>query len=183
MIYATTVSTPKELQQILELQKRNLKQHISEAEKDEQGFVTMSFSTEMLEKFHSFAPSIIIKDDGKVIAYAIVLLQEGRQSYPGLEPMFINLEKLQWKEKSLYNYKFYVMGQICIDKEYRGIGLFDKLYMKHKEIYQQQYDFIVTTISTSNFRSLKAHKRVGFVPINRFTDPLDEWDVVLWDWS
>jgi hypothetical protein len=183
MIYATTVNNKEELQQILDLQKKNLKQHISETEKDEQGYVTMSFSMDMLEKFHSYAPSIIMKDDDKVVAYAIVLLQEGRQSYPGLEPMFVNLEKLNWKEKSLYNYKFYVMGQVCVDKEYRGVGLFDKLYLKHKEIHQRQFDFIVTTISTSNLRSLNAHKRVGFVPINKFTDPLDEWDVLLWDWS
>ena len=182
MIYVTTVSTKNELQQILDLQERNLKQNISKAEKDEQGFVTMSFSMDMLEKFHSNAPSIIIKDDNKVVAYSIVLLQEGRQSYPGLEPMFINLEKLNWREKSLYNYKFYVMGQVCVDKEYRGMGLFDKLYLKHKEIYQHRFDFIMTTISTSNLRSLNAHKRVGFVTINRFTDTMDEWDVVLWNW-
>ncbi|MBS1609300.1 MAG: GNAT family N-acetyltransferase [Bacteroidetes bacterium] len=183
MIDTTTVSTKDELQQILDLQKRNLKQHISEAEKEEQGFVTMSFSMPMMETLHAVAPSIIIKDDHNVIAYAIVLLQQGRKAYPALEPMFVNLEKLNWQGKPLYHYNFYIMGQVCVDKGYRGLGLFDMLYLKHKEIYQHQYDFIVTTISTSNLRSLNAHKRVGFVTINTFTDNLDEWDVVLWDWS
>ena len=182
MIQATTVSTKYELQQILDLQKKNLKQHISPEEKDEQGFVTMPFTMNMLEKFHAIAPAVIIKDDNKVIAYAMVVLLEGRKSYPDLEPMFASFEKLTWQGKSLYDYEFYVMGQICIDKEYRSKGLFDMLYQKHKEIYQSRFDFIITEISTSNFRSLKAHKRVGFVTINTFTDPLDEWDVVVWDW-
>lgn len=183
MIYATTVSSKNELQQILDLQKKNLKENISETEKDEQGFLTMSFSMPMLEALHTVAPSIIIKDDNKVVAYAMVLLQEGRKAYPALEPMFVNLEKLNWQEKPLYNYNFYVMGQVCVDKAYRSSGLFDKLYLKHKEIYQDKFDFIVTTISTGNVRSLNAHKRVGFITINTFTDPLDEWDVVLWNWS
>ena len=183
MIYATTVSTKDELQQILDLQRKNLKQHITVDEKEEQGFLTMPFKMDMLEKFHSFAPAVIIKDDDQVVAYAIVVLQEGRKSYPDLEPMFVNLEKLTWKDKSLHDYKFYVMGQICVDKAYRNKGLFDMLYHKHKDIYQHQFDFIVTEISTSNYRSLKAHKRVGFVTINTFSDVLDEWDVVLWNWT
>jgi len=182
MIQATTVTTPGELLQILDLQKRNLKQHISEEEKDEQGFVTMPFNIQMLEVFHSLAPSVIIKDDDEVVAYAMVLLQEGRYAYPGLEPMFVNFNKLSWKGKPLYDYKFYVMGQVCVDKAYRSKGLFDILYQKHKEIYENKFDFIVTEISTSNYRSLKAHKRVGFVTINTFKDSMDEWDVVVWDW-
>lgn len=183
MIYATTVSTKDELQQILDLQKKNLKQHISSDEKEEQGFLTMPFSMDMLEKFHAIAPAVIVKDDDLVAAYAIVVLQEGRKSYPDLEPMFLNLEKLSWQGKSLHDYNFYVMGQICVDKAYRSKGLFDMLYDKHKEIYQHQFDFIVTEISTSNYRSLKAHKRVGFVTIHTFNDALDQWDVVLWNWK
>jgi len=135
-----------------------------------------------LEKLHAVAPTVIIKDDDAVVAYAMVLLQEGRKAYPDLEPMFVNFENLSWRGKPLYDYNFYAMGQICVDKAYRSKGLFDMLYQKHKEIYQHEFDFIVTEISTSNSRSLNAHKRVGFVTINTFTDPLDEWDVVLWDW-
>ena len=167
----------------ISLQKKNLKQNISPEEKDAEGFVTMVFTMPMLQQFHELAPSIIIKDDSTVVAYAIVLLQQGRKAYPGLEPMFVNFEKLTWKSKPLYDYKFYAMGQICIDKAYRSKGLFDMLYQKHKEIYKEQFDFIITEISASNFRSLKAHKRIGFEIINTFRDAMDEWNVALWDWK
>jgi L-amino acid N-acyltransferase YncA len=183
MITATTVKSIEELEQILSLQKKNLKQNITLQEKDSQGFVTMEFTMPMLQELHALAPDVVIKDDDKVVAYAIVLLQEGRKAYPTLEPMFVSFEKLNWKGKPLHDYKFYAMGQICIDKAYRGRGLFDMLYQKHKEIYKDQFDFIITEISTSNYRSLRAHKRVGFQTINTFRDVMDEWDVVIWDWK
>ena len=183
MIIATTVTSVGDLEQIIALQKKNLKQNITEQEKNSQGFVTMEFTMPMLQQLHVLAPDIIIKDDDKIVGYAMVLLQEGRKAYPALEPMFVNFEKLRWKDKPLYDYKFYAMGQICIDKDYRGKGLFDMLYKKHREIYQDQFDFIITEISSSNYRSLKAHKRVGFTTINTFRDPMDEWDVVIWDWK
>ncbi|MES1216350.1 MAG: GNAT family N-acetyltransferase [Bacteroidota bacterium] len=183
MITATTVSTTEELEQIISLQKKYLKQNITEEEKQSQGFLTMEFTIPMLQTLHDLAPSIIIKNENKVIAYAIVLLQEGRKVYPTLEPMFVNFERLNWKGKPLYDYRFYAMGQICVDKSYRNKGLFDMLYQKHKEIYKDQFDFIITEVSTSNYRSLKAHSRVGFETINTFTDAMDEWAVVLWDWK
>jgi GNAT superfamily N-acetyltransferase len=183
MITATTVTSIQELEQIIALQKKNLKQNITPEEKDSEGFVTMEFTIPMLQQLHALAPNVIIKDDDKIVAYAIVLLQEGRKAYPSLEPMFASFEKLTWKEKPLYDYKFYAMGQICIDKDYRGKGLFDMLYQKHKEIYKDQFDFIITEISTSNYRSLNAHKRAGFETITKFRDVMDEWAVVIWDWK
>ena len=183
MITATVVTSANELQQIIDLQRKNLKQHISQEEKEQQGFLTMEFSMPMIQQLHDLAPSVIAKDNDKVIAFAIVLLQEGRTAYPDLEPMFLNFENLQWNNKPLKAYSFYVMGQICVDKDYRGKGLFDILYRQHREIYQKQFDFIVTEISTSNYRSLNAHKRVGFKTINTFRDKMDEWDVVVWDWK
>ncbi|MGC4036253.1 MAG: GNAT family N-acetyltransferase [Chitinophagaceae bacterium] len=182
MIYATTTSSENDLQQILDLQIKNLKNNISSEEKSEQGFLTMPFTMKMLEIFHAIAPSVIIKDDEKVVAYAIVLMQECRRAYPDLEPLFATFSRLSWKNKPLYDYNFYVMGQICIDKDYRSKGLFEMLYHKHRDTYQSQFDFIITDISTSNLRSLKAHHRVGFITIERFKDVLDEWDVVVWDW-
>ena len=182
MINPTTVCSIDELQQILRLQQMNLTQNISDKEKSEQGFVTMVYTLETLQELHKMEPSVIIKDDDKVIAYALVFPKEGRQIYPGFEPMFTNFEKLSWKGVPLNNYKFYVMGQICVAKEYRGKGMVELLYQKHKEIFQEQFDFIVTEISTNNLRSIKAHQAVGFNTINIHTDHKGEWEVVIWDW-
>jgi hypothetical protein len=57
------------------------------------------------------------------------------------------------------------------------------LYQKHKDIYSSQFDFILTEISTSNHRSLKAHEKIGFKTIYSHIDEMDEWNVVVWNWK
>lgn len=183
MLSLTTVDTKEELEQILELQQKNLIQNIDEQEMHTQGFVTMTHSLSVLQQMHDLAPSVIAKDEGEVIAYALVMLRDCRELFPPLEPMFKNFEHLTYKNHSLNDYRFYIMGQVCIDKKYRRTGLFDQLYKKHKEIYEPQFDFIVTEVSTRNHRSLRAHERTGFQVLDKYHDELDEWAVVLWDWQ
>ena len=183
MITLTTVTTNEELKEILALQQQNLAQNLDTSELQTQGFVTMIHDMDILQKMHNLAPSIIARDKGKVVGYALVMLRECRQLVPGLEPMFKNLDSLEYHGKPLNDYKFYVMGQVCIDKQYRRTGLFDQLYQKHKEIYSGQFDFIVTEVATRNQRSLRAHERVGFETLNIYRDDLDEWAVILWNWN
>ena len=182
MLNAGLTNTESDLKQILALQERNLKQNLSTEEKSAEGFLTMQFSLEMLQQLHELAPSVVVRDEDEIIAYAIVLLKEGRNAYPDLENMFLHLETLSWNDKPLVDYKFYVMGQICIDKNYRGQQVFNMLYNKHRELYQNSFDCLVTEISTSNHRSLRAHKKIGFQTIHTYKDYMDEWDVVIWDW-
>lgn len=182
MVTLTTVSGTGELQQILDLQRRNLAKNITATELQSQGFVTMIHDLGILQQMHNLAPSIIAKDDEQVAGYALVMLRECRQLFPPLEPMFKNFDELEFRGRALNDYRFYVMGQVCIDKQYRGSGLFDKLYQKHKEVYSPRYDFIVTEVATRNSRSLRAHERVGFDTLNVYRDELDEWAVILWDW-
>jgi GNAT superfamily N-acetyltransferase len=148
-----------------------------------QGFVTLHHDLATLEQMHRLAPSVIIKDDNIVVAYALTMLQECRQLMPHLEPMFSLFDKLRWNNKPLNDYSFYVMGQICIAKEYRSKGLFEKLYQHHKKVYQTKFNLCVTEISSRNHRSLRAHQKIGFKVIHTHTDKLDEWVVVGWDWG
>lgn len=182
MIKLTTVATTEELEQILALQQRNLQQNIDETEMQTQGFVTMIHNIDVLQQMHNLAPSVVAKDGDKVIGYALVMLRECRELFPPLEPMFKNFDSLEYRYRPLKEYRFYVMGQVCIDKQYRRTGLFDQLYQKHKEIYGGQFDFIMTEVSTRNLRSLRAHERVGFETLNTYSDELDEWSVILWNW-
>ena len=183
MLYTGPVTTTDELQQILQLQKINHVRHIEESEMQTQGFVTMMHTLNILEQMHNLSPSVIIKDDDKVVAYALTMLRECRQLMPSLEPMFATFDKVSWNNKPLNDYRFYVMGQVCISKSYRGQGLFEQLYQYHKKIYQPQFELFVTEISTRNRRSLRAHEKVGFKTIHTHRDKLDEWEIVAWDWN
>ena len=183
MFSATTTSGTSDLQQMLLLQKKNLPTNISKEEMQSQGFVTVNHSLEMLEMMHKLAPSIIIKDDNKVVAYALTMLCERKNLVPELQTMFLGFDSLHWRGKPLNEYNYYVMGQVCIDKDYRGRGLFELLYQKHKEVYESTFDFMITEVATRNTRSMKAHKRIGFETVRVYKDELDEWEVVVWDWS
>lgn len=183
MLKATTVSGHADLQEILDLQAANLKNNISNDEMKSEGFVTVHHSYDTIQKMHNVAPSVIIKDNEKIVAYALVMLKECRDLVPTLEPMFALLDQLRWKDKALNGFSFYVMGQICIAKTHRRQGLFEMLYQKHKEIYQHQFDFIITEVSLSNPRSLRAHERVGFETIHTYRDNTDDWTVIAWDWK
>jgi hypothetical protein len=182
MIYSTLVNNTEELQEILDLQQQNLPQNISNEELRLQGFVTFQHDLETLQQFHQLAPSVIVKDDEKVIAYALTVVNEARHIFPPMESMFMLLETVRWKNKSFCDYRYYEMGQVCVAKEYRGKGVFEMLYQQHKKSYSNKYDLLVTKISTMNHRSLKAHKKVGFETIIIEKDELDEWAVVVWDW-
>ncbi|HVE61655.1 MAG TPA: GNAT family N-acetyltransferase [Chitinophagaceae bacterium] len=183
MLEVAIVNTEDELAQIYKLNQINLKQNLSETEKEEEGFVSWLYSMDLLKKMHQLAPSIIAKDQDKVIGYALVTLKEASEFHHDLKTMINSLEPLQYKNKPLFSYSFYCMGQICIDKNYRGKGVVNSLYQHHKKIYQNQFDLLVTEISTNNPRSQKAHEKLGFKTIHSYHDALDEWNVVVWDWQ
>jgi FR47-like protein len=183
MLEALIVTTEKELLQIHELNQINLKQNLTEATKKNEGFLTWLYSMELLKKMHQLSPSIIIKDVERLAAYALTTLKESETFHPDLKTMFRNLEKVYFQNQPLSFFKFYCMGQICVHEEYRGMGLVNMLYQKHREIYNTQYDFILTEISTSNTRSLRAHEKIGFETIYTYQDSVDEWNVVVWNWK
>jgi hypothetical protein len=183
MVKVTTVENTDELQQVIDLSKKNMVRDLSASEIQSQGFVTMQYTLDALQQMHSLAPSVVAKDGNNVVGYALVLPAEARSVFPPLEPLFVILQSLNWNNKPVTHYKFYIMGQVCIEKEYRALGLFDRLYEKHRELFSGKYDFVITEISTRNFRSMRAHERVGFRIINTHRDELDEWAVVLWDWT
>jgi GNAT superfamily N-acetyltransferase len=109
--------------------------------------------------------------------------RECRPLVPVLEPMFALLDGLAYQGQPLASRRFYVMGQVCVDKAHRGKGLFDALYHQHREQLRLRYDLCVTEIATRNTRSLRAHARVGFETVHTYRDASDTWAVVLWDWG
>ncbi len=166
---------------MLALQQLNLP-HRSSAEKiAQQGFVTVQHSLALLEKMNNAARHVIAKDGDKVVGYALVMLPSFQDMVPVLKPMFRKLETLSYFDTPLDSLKYYVMGQICIAEDYRGQGIFQGLYEKHKELYSSQFDLCITEVATRNPRSIRAHQKVGFEIIHTFTDETDTWHIIAWN--
>ena len=181
MITFDVARSEEDLHQILQLQKLNLKTEISDQTKKDQGFLTVNHKFEELKLMYDSTAQIVARHDGKIVAFALAMLPELGKLISDLKPMFDILSGLSWKSSSLKKYRYYVMGQICVDIDFRGQGVFDGLYQKHKEVYSLDYKLCVTEISTSNTRSQRAHERVGFETIHVHVDHVDEWNVVVWE--
>jgi hypothetical protein len=179
----TTVSTDEELQQISALNQLNLKKNISAKESSIEGFVSWEYDIRLLKAMHHFSPSIIAKDNNKVIGYALVAPKAAATVHPELAALLDKIDSLVYNNQPLAAYNYYIMGQVCIDKNYRGLALFDKMFALHQQLYQPHYDFVATTIATQNIRSLKAHERVGFKIIHEIADRMGNWWLVVWDWQ
>lgn len=183
MLIASLVNSEDELIQIHKLNQANLKVNLTESVQKVQGFVTWLYAPDLLRKMNALAPSIIVKDGNIVAGYALTTTREAIAFHPDLRIMFNNLEKVSFKGLPLNQYNFYCMGQICVAPEFRGKGVVNMLYQAHKKFYGDRYQFILTEISTSNFRSLKAHQNIGFETIYTYRDEKDEWNVVVWEWG
>jgi hypothetical protein len=182
MLHAET-AMDNDLDAICRLNRENLRSALTEQEREAEGFVTWLYSPLLLQQMHHLAPSVVLKEEGRLVGYALTTLKQARAFHPDLETMFSHLEPILFRGSPLMSWNFYCMGQICIAKEARGKKGFRMLYEKHRELYGKSFDFILTEVSVSNQRSLVAHQKTGFREIHRYRDQKDEWVVIVWEWD
>jgi ribosomal protein S18 acetylase RimI-like enzyme len=183
MIQFKLSETIQELEGILSLQRANLSQNISGTEKAEQGFVTVHHSIEQLTEMNRIAPHLIAKDGDKIVGYILAMTKASKDWIPVLQPMFAQFDGLNFGGKPLPSLNYLVIGQICVAKDYRGQGIFDRMYAAYREVFSKRFDLAITEIAVSNIRSVKAHQRVGFQVIHKFSDATDHWAIVALDWK
>ncbi len=155
---------------ILDLQARNLKSEISPMEAKREGFVTLRHNFETLLRMNDLAPHTIVCVEGRVIAYALSMHPSLSLEVPGLEKMFLLLEGLD---------SYMVMGQVCVDKKYRGQGKFRSMYQFMFNKFSGEYKSIITEVSQANPRSLRAHYALGFQDYHMH----EEWVILIKDLS
>ena len=163
---------------ILALQRENLAATVGEEEAGRNGFVTVVHTRPILEAMHASGPSVVARCDGEVVGYALTMPVECRSFLPVLVPMFDLLDGLEYRGAPFARTRYYVMGQICVARAFRGSGLFDAMYAHHRKAFADRYDVIVTEIARRNARSLRAHARVGFETLAEYRDATDAWVVV-----
>jgi L-amino acid N-acyltransferase YncA len=182
MITYTTSKSITDLAGIIELQKINLPSNLTEEEIAKEGFVTVVHSFDALKKMNAIEQHVIAKDADKVIAYLLAMTSQSKTEFPVLFSMFENFEKIAFRGKTLSDYHYIVVGQVCVAKGYRGQGILDNCYAEYKKQFKGKYDFAITEIATKNQRSVNAHKRIGFTEIHRFIAGDVEWSIVIWEW-
>ena len=95
--------------------------------------------------------------------------------------MFEQFGRCRWRGRALTDYRFFVGGQVCVHRAYRGQRLMPRLYHEIRQIVRSDYDLCVTEIAARNVVSLRAHERMGFEAISTYADEQEEWVLVAWD--
>lgn len=176
-------SSNEHFEQILQLQKKNLLSAISEQQQAQQGFVFAEHTSPLLKRMASHLPQVIALSNGKVIGYNLAMPVSMKNEIPSLVPMFHHFEQCEFKGKRLYDYRFIVGGQVCVDQAFRGHGLLSRLYNETRKRVLPHYDLCATEVSARNSRGLEAHQKMGFEVVSTYHDGVELWKVVVWDFN
>lgn len=183
MVITKLANRECELEGILSLQGRNLKRHLNEAEAMEQGFLIAEYTLDYLRRMNDRLPAVISVEDDRVVGYALAVSREIGEDHSFLAALFAQIDALHYRHTSLAHADYVVVGQLCVDKAYRGMGLVRRMYGHFRESLEGRYQYGITDVARANRRSLKAHLTTGFQVIHSIEyDGLD-WDIVLWDWT
>ena len=163
-----------ELEQILQLQQRNLVPALSEDERLKEGFLTVSHSFELLKRMNDKCQHIIAIDNNKVVGYALCMHPVFAREIEILIPMFDEIESVVPRPQN-----YLPMGQICVDKNYRGQGIFKNLYATMKATNTPEFQSIITEVDAKNTRSLQAHYAVGFADLKIYSSGGQDWHLII----
>ena len=161
-----------ELKQILELQRKNLPSNLSDGTMKVEGFVTVHHTLELLKEMNDACAHFIALNDGEVIGYALCMHPKFKEEIDVLRPMFRQIEQYHKADD------YIVMGQICIDKQFRKKGIFRKLYEEMLSGIQPEFSTIITEVDFENTRSLNAHYAIGFTSICEYQSHDRNWALI-----
>ncbi|MTI29312.1 GNAT family N-acetyltransferase, partial [Xanthovirga aplysinae] len=138
----------------------------------------------LLKELNEEYQHIVAKVDEEVIGYVLVMLKKFSEEIPVLLPMFCKIDELSFEGTPLKDANYFVMGQVCIAKEFRGKSIFYRLYEGLKKQMSDDFTYVITEVATRNRRSIRAHEKIGFKTILQYNSELGEkWDIMLWNWK
>jgi GNAT superfamily N-acetyltransferase len=175
--------TIADYERIIELQQANHAAAVAPDLGETEGFVTMEYTVPQLQAMSGKYRHVVAKAGDVVVGYALVLLIEYKAAFPFLHDMFQKIEAGSDCGKPIRESAYFVMGQVCIEQDFRGKGLFKMLYRKLKEQMSADFDLVITEVSEKNKRSMRAHQEVGFRNIQLKDEHASEWNVIAWDWK
>jgi ribosomal protein S18 acetylase RimI-like enzyme len=184
-MFEIAMLTNEQIDNLLALQLLNLKNNIDVVTQQSQGYLSFPYTNAILRRMMHDEPQPTAFADGQVIGYALTTTLNVCQTIDLMLPLLDMFNQLTYNGKPLSDYRYYVMGQVCVRTDYRGVGVFDALYAKHRTWFADHYDFVVTEIAADNLRSIAAHRRVGFQTLHRYFDAVSQktWEVVIWDFN
>lgn len=173
-------STDRQLEGILALQRRNLRQALTPLAQNTDGFVFAEHTLPILQEMAARLPQVVALDGDEVVGYNLALHPDLRGALPRLAPMFDQFDRTVFRGVPLPSYRYAIGGQVCVDHGWRGRNLMRRLYEGTREHLAPEYQLIVTEVAPRNQVSLRAHLRMGFETAGSYHDGEEAWHVVAW---
>ncbi len=160
-----------DLEQIVRLQRKYHSSAVDAAEWASDGFVTLEYSVPKLQQIAGPYRHVVAKAGPEVVGYALVMVPECRGLFPILDDMFAAIDA-----SAMARRRYFVMGQVCVDKAWRGQGLFRAMYATLREQMHADFELCITEVSTRNIRSVRAHRQIGFEVIAEASS--EQWQII-----
>jgi hypothetical protein len=152
----TRVAIESDINEILELQARNLYTNLSEIERAE-GFVTTPFTVEQIKALLSQTGVFVAVKEESVVGYAFAGNWDFFSRWAIFPYMTSRFPQLKFQGTQITVDNTFQYGPVCIDQTLRGSGVFPQLFETMRSSFSAQFPIGVTFINKANPRSLAAH--------------------------
>lgn len=172
-----------DMRQVQALSQQNHAEQLSPHERGD-GFVTACWDVEGLIEAAGHTPHALAYEGEQVIGFALAVVPEVCLASQSLRSFWLPIAAAKYEDRPLSSWDCLMMGQVCVDQGYRGRGVFDGLYTELRRAYASRFDLVATGVFVDNPRSMAAHARVGFRPVQRcISDAGKSWDCIVWPWA
>ena len=174
----------KDIEKVLQLHFKYQIDTIRQEDKKD-GFITTAFTKEQMVDLITLEQGLFIAiENEKIVAYVMSASWKFWSRWPMFAFMMEDLPNLEYLGQKLTVQNSYQYGPVCVDKEYRGSGVLEKIFDFARENMAKRFPILVTFINKINPRSYEAHtKKLKLEVIKEFTYNNNNYYELVYDTS
>lgn len=174
----------KDIEKVLELHSKYQIDSIKQEDKKD-GFITTAFTKEQMVDLITLEQGLFIAvENEKIVAYVMSASWSFWSRWPMFAFMVEDLPNLEYLGQRLSVENSYQYGPVCVDKEYRGSGVLEKIFDFARENMSKRFPILVTFINKINPRSYEAHtKKLKLEVIKEFSYNNNNYYELVYDTS
>lgn len=174
----------EDIEKVLELHFKYQIDTIRQEDKKD-GFITTAFTKEQMVDLTTLEQGLFIAVlNEKVVAYVMSASWNFWSRWPMFAFMVEDLHNLEYLGQKLSVQNSYQYGPVCVDKEYRGSGVLEKIFDFARENMAKRFPILVTFINKINPRSYEAHtKKLKLEVIKEFSYNNNNYYELVYDTS
>ena len=174
----------KDIEKVLQLHFKYQIDTIRQEDKKD-GFITTAFTKEQMVDLITLEQGLFIAiENEKIVAYVMSASWKFWSRWPMFAFMMEDLPNLEYLGQKLTVQNSYQYGPVCVDKEYRGSGVLEKIFDFARENMAKRFPILVTFINKINPRSYEAHtKKLKLEVIEEFSYNNNNYYELVYDTS